>query len=228
MRAACEARIGRIYRAKVATALGARALLAHAPLSILVYQPHRWRVCMVSLAHWFKSVVASLFWYSILGRWRLKDAFNDLYEGQTRSPTFRGIWRNVFGDQYAEEVDPCSFLTLNDLHSLVTHLHLSAGDTLVDLACGRGGTGLWVRARPALTWSAWIWRRWRWRSARPDRGFRIGRQGRVSRGRFFGHRTRRGPFRRRDQHRLAVSRGGQNRLRPRDRPHSQNRSGGSP
>jgi ubiquinone/menaquinone biosynthesis C-methylase UbiE len=99
---------------------------------------------MISLAHWFKSIVASLFWYSVVGRWRLKDAFNDLYEGQIRSQTFHQIWRNAFGDQYAEEVDPCSFLTLNDLSSLVKYLQLRKDDRLVDLACGRGGTGLWI------------------------------------------------------------------------------------
>jgi SAM-dependent methyltransferase len=99
---------------------------------------------MVSLSRWFKSLVASFFWYSVLGRWRLKDAFNDLYEGQARSPTFHAIWREVFGSEYAEEVDPCGFLTLTDLANVVRYLHVGPGDTFVDLACGRGGTGLSV------------------------------------------------------------------------------------
>lgn len=99
---------------------------------------------MLKMARLLNSARASMFWFSTVGRWRLKDAFNDLYEGQARSPTFRGIWRDVFGNQYAEEVDPCSFLTLDDLQSVVRYLHLSPGGKLVDLACGRGGPGLWV------------------------------------------------------------------------------------
>jgi SAM-dependent methyltransferase len=99
---------------------------------------------MVKMASWFKSATASVYWYSTVGRWRLKDAFNDLYEGQTRSPTFRGIFRDAFGDQFAEEVDPCGFLTLDDLQSLLRYLHIGQDQAFVDLACGRGGTGLWI------------------------------------------------------------------------------------
>jgi len=124
------------------------ALLAPLVVLILTRSTIRasgnWGSAMIKVARWFKSASASVFWYTTVGRWRLKDAFNDLYEGQTRSPTFRGIFRDAFGDQFAEEVDPCGFITLDDLQSLLRYLHLSKGQTFVDMACGRGGTGLWI------------------------------------------------------------------------------------
>ncbi len=96
------------------------------------------------LAHWVKSFLASCYWYSTQRRWRMRDIFNDVYKGQTRSDTFRRILREVFGEEYAEEADPCGFLTKTDLGNLVRNLQLQEGQSLVDLACGRGGAGLWV------------------------------------------------------------------------------------
>jgi len=99
---------------------------------------------MPTLAHRLKSFVASFYWFFYQGRWRVKDVFDDLYEGQQRGETLRGIFRDVFGDDYAEEADPTGFLTMTDLRNLAKHLSLAEGDSLVDLACGLGGAGFWV------------------------------------------------------------------------------------
>jgi len=99
---------------------------------------------MSTVTHWLKSLTASLYWFVHQGRWGVKGVFDDVYEGQQSSPTFRGFFRDVFGDDYAEEVGHTGFLTKTDLRNLVTHLGLSKENSLVDLACGLGGPGLWV------------------------------------------------------------------------------------
>lgn len=48
------------------------------------------------------------------------------------------------GDNYPVEVDPSSSCTRSLLAHIREMLALRAGDTLVDLGCGRGGPGLWL------------------------------------------------------------------------------------
>ena len=50
----------------------------------------------------------------------------------------------MYGDDYPRDATPFSFVTVPELRWLATSLHLSDGDRFVDLACGRGGPGLWV------------------------------------------------------------------------------------
>lgn len=94
--------------------------------------------------HWFKTLAASAYWFSKQRRWRIRDIFNDVYRGQTQSPTFRKILRDALGDEYPEEVEPCGFLTKTDLRHVALHLNVGPGQAFVDLGCGRGGGGLWV------------------------------------------------------------------------------------
>jgi len=54
------------------------------------------------------------------------------------------VWREAFGDEYPEGVDPYSYVTASELRRFARDLGVGAGDTLVDLGCGRGGAGLWV------------------------------------------------------------------------------------
>ena len=56
------------------------------------------------------------------------------------------IWTQVFGSEYPTELDPYSYITRTELAAFVNHLGLAAGQTLVDVGCGRGGPGLWVAA----------------------------------------------------------------------------------
>ncbi len=91
-----------------------------------------------------KSLIASLYWLTTVGQWGINGVFNALYTGQSRSETFRKIYREVFGPEFAEEADATGFLTMTDLRNIAQHLGVGPGDTFVDLACGRGGASLWI------------------------------------------------------------------------------------
>lgn len=99
---------------------------------------------MGRVAHWFKTLTASAYWFAKQGRWRIRDIFNDVYRGQTQSPTFTKILQDALGDEYPAEVEPCGFLSKTDLRSLAQWLNVGPGKTFVDMGCGRGGGGLWV------------------------------------------------------------------------------------
>lgn len=60
------------------------------------------------------------------------------------SPTRRRIRRAVYGDEFPEDADPSSYITLTELRRIARDLRVGPGDTFVDLGCGRGGPGLWV------------------------------------------------------------------------------------
>ena len=72
------------------------------------------------------------------------ELFNTGFAGWSKSPTMRHIWRKVYGEDYPEDVDPFSFVTLTDLRRITRELRVGPGQTFADLACGRGGPGLWV------------------------------------------------------------------------------------
>ncbi len=50
----------------------------------------------------------------------------------------------AFGEEYPADVDPNSSCTWTVLGEMVRRLRLLPNDLLVDLGCGRGGTGLWL------------------------------------------------------------------------------------
>ena len=56
------------------------------------------------------------------------------------------IWQGVFGDEYPDD-DPYSYTTRSELETICRELALGAGETLVDIGCGRGGPGLFVAAQ---------------------------------------------------------------------------------
>jgi ubiquinone/menaquinone biosynthesis C-methylase UbiE len=72
------------------------------------------------------------------------ELLNIVFEGWAKSATVRRVWHDVYGEDYSEEVDPISFVTLTDLRRIAQELQVGPGQTFVDLACGRGGPGLWV------------------------------------------------------------------------------------
>jgi cyclopropane fatty-acyl-phospholipid synthase-like methyltransferase len=54
------------------------------------------------------------------------------------------VWRQVFGEEYPEGLDPYSYVSVSELDRFVREVRLENGDTLVDAGCGRGGPGLFV------------------------------------------------------------------------------------
>lgn len=54
------------------------------------------------------------------------------------------LYAAAFGDEYPELVDASSSCTWSVLADMVAGLRLRPGGLLVDLGCGRGGTGLWL------------------------------------------------------------------------------------
>jgi len=50
----------------------------------------------------------------------------------------------VMGEGLPADVDPYSFITSDGLHAIAEVLAGCRGESIVDLACGRGGPGLWL------------------------------------------------------------------------------------
>lgn len=73
--------------------------------------------------------------------------WREAFEATWTAPASRvseRIWREVFGDEYPDGVDPYSYLTRSELARFARDTGVGPGDVLVDLGCGRGGAGLWV------------------------------------------------------------------------------------
>jgi len=98
----------------------------------------------MSTKRYIARFFSGLYWFLIQGRTSMKQSFEDVYGINDVGPTFRGIYRDVFGDEYAEEIDHCGFTTKTDLASIVQAVGLSPDERLADFACGRGGNGLYV------------------------------------------------------------------------------------
>jgi len=75
---------------------------------------------------------------------RTKSEYDTVYDRWAASPTIQRIWRGPHGAEYPKEIDPTSFVTIRDLKRMATEMKIGRGNTFSDLACGRGGPGLWV------------------------------------------------------------------------------------
>ncbi len=56
------------------------------------------------------------------------------------------IWREAFGDEYPDEVQPYSYITRSELAQFVEEMKVDSHSMILDIGCGRGGPGLWVAA----------------------------------------------------------------------------------
>jgi SAM-dependent methyltransferase len=72
--------------------------------------------------------------------------FRETFAGPA-SPTEAMIARAVLGDEYPEGLDTYSYVSRSELRRIAHEVRVGAGETLVDLACGRGGPGLLVAAQ---------------------------------------------------------------------------------
>jgi SAM-dependent methyltransferase len=73
-----------------------------------------------------------------------REFFDDLFRAYEKSPGVRALMRTALDERLPPEVEPYSFITLHTLETLAKQLRLTADSLLVDLACGRGGPGMWI------------------------------------------------------------------------------------
>lgn len=73
----------------------------------------------------------------------MKLAFDELFKYE-KSESLKDIWREVFGDEYPEEVDHDSPVTTTDLQNITEYLDIGPDNIFIDLGCGRGGPGMWI------------------------------------------------------------------------------------
>lgn len=57
------------------------------------------------------------------------------------------VWREVYGTEYPEGVDPFSYVTVSELGRFVAESELAQRELLLDVGCGSGGPGLYVAER---------------------------------------------------------------------------------
>src|SRR5262252_1281335 len=57
------------------------------------------------------------------------------------------VWREVYGSEYPNGLEPYSHVTRSELARICTDVHVDVTSHLVDVGCGRGGPGLWVAAQ---------------------------------------------------------------------------------
>jgi ubiquinone/menaquinone biosynthesis C-methylase UbiE len=69
--------------------------------------------------------------------------FDQAFSAAAESPGLRRVWELAAPD-LPPEVEPFSFVSAALLRHVAQALHLSPGQTLVDLGCGSGGPGLWL------------------------------------------------------------------------------------
>lgn len=108
---------------------------------------------MNTIQHGLKQVMMSLISFLSYGKWQFKEAYNTIYQGQNKSSQFMNIVKDAFGDEFPEDTDNFSYVTLTDLNNMADFSKLKEGDCFADLACGRGGPGMWVarKTKASLT-----------------------------------------------------------------------------
>jgi SAM-dependent methyltransferase len=78
--------------------------------------------------------------------------YDTVYEAIPRSGTFRKLWaEHASSEDFPSEFEHISFLTFAELRDVGERLGLNEGATLVDLACGAGGPGLWFAKSAGAT-----------------------------------------------------------------------------
>ena len=74
----------------------------------------------------------------------IEQVWNAVFSSYGQSSTHRGIFREVYGEEYPEEAAPLSYLSQSELQRVAREIRVGASQTIGDLGCGRGGPGLWV------------------------------------------------------------------------------------
>jgi SAM-dependent methyltransferase len=78
-------------------------------------------------------------------------SFDDAFRSYARSPWLLTRFGRLLDPELPTEVEPFSYVLLAALRELATALAVGTGDALVDLACGRGGPGMWLARETGAT-----------------------------------------------------------------------------
>jgi SAM-dependent methyltransferase len=74
--------------------------------------------------------------------------YDAVYRAVPHSPTLWQIWLDhAVGPDFPSAFSHISFVTLAELRSLASSLHLDEGITLADFACGMAGPSLWIASQ---------------------------------------------------------------------------------
>jgi SAM-dependent methyltransferase len=71
-------------------------------------------------------------------------SYDEAFTRVDRSTWLRTRFGLILDSELPVEVEPFSFVPLAGLREVAAALELRPGETLVDLACGRGGPGMWL------------------------------------------------------------------------------------
>ena len=71
--------------------------------------------------------------------------FSEVF-AEPESAVHARILAEVLGDEYPAELAPYSFTSRSELAQIAREVSLAPGELLLDVGCGRGGSGLWVAA----------------------------------------------------------------------------------
>lgn len=74
----------------------------------------------------------------------LRQHADRFHAARAKSGVHTRLAAEAFGAEYPAQVDPSSSCTWSVLAEAVGRLRLRPDDLLIDLGCGRGGTGLWL------------------------------------------------------------------------------------
>jgi SAM-dependent methyltransferase len=74
----------------------------------------------------------------------LREHADRFHAARAESGLHSDLVAQAFGDEYPAQVEPSSSCTWSVLAEMVRRLRLRPDELLVDLGCGRGGTGLWL------------------------------------------------------------------------------------
>ena len=75
----------------------------------------------------------------------VRDGYEAVYGSLPHGETFNRIWRDhAYRGEFPIEFAHIGFLTESEARHLLELLDIRKGDTLVDVACGAGGPGLWA------------------------------------------------------------------------------------
>jgi SAM-dependent methyltransferase len=82
----------------------------------------------------------------------VQDGYQAVYDALPQGETFNHIWRETaYRAEFPVEFAHIGFLTLTEARQMLGYLDVTSGDTLVDLACGAGGPGLWAAQTSGAT-----------------------------------------------------------------------------